>query len=694
LQKAESMSQYADLEITFRKRDEYSYGLSFRYTSPDDEADHPSQSEPVIVLDFSALKGDNADAYSQSLSAAFFTPEIRVEFDRFRAITQQKASILRVRLTIDANAPELHAVHWETLRDPSLLPSQKDAHLFTGEQIIVSRFLNSGDWRPIRLRPKAELRALLVIANPRTSANYGLAPIDVAAELAQARHAMTGISVAILGSGGAVSLNELAAKLREGFDLVYLVCHGKLVDQEPYLYLAEGKPDQGLSLVQAIRELDQRPRMVVLASCQSAGKGEVGLAGLGPRLAEAGVPAIIAMQGNIFMTTAAAFMKRFFTELLVDGQIDRAMAIARGEVRNTADYWMPVLFLRLRNGRIWYEPGFGGDSQNQFDKWKSICSAVRTGHFIPVLGPELGEELFGGTAELASSLADKNGFPMGSRERTDLSKVTHFISVNQKRSYACQAMQDEVLAQVARRIGASDAGQMTLATLLEAAVDQCRSDPDNPYRAVSELPASIYLNANYNPLLLRSIKAEGKDPEPVYACWRGEEVPQKPQPRTAKPTPEAPWVYHVFGIFGKPDSMVLTEDDFFDYLIASSRLDLLLPTLVGQLMQSSLLFLGFRLDDWRFRVLFRMIVTRPGMRTMRQMSHVGVQVNPGEQNAADVKSVRKYIESYFKGADDAPEVSIYWGTPTDFLKQLKEQMASTAGQAIAPLAQGGGDDWF
>jgi hypothetical protein len=28
------------------------------------------------------------------------------------------------------------------------------------------------------------------------------------------------------------------------------------------------------------------------------------------------------------------------------------------------------------------------------------------------------------------------------------------------------------------------------------------------------------------------------------------------------------------------------------------------------------------------------------------------------------------------------------------LKQLKEQMASTAGQAIAPLAQGGGDDWF
>jgi len=36
------MSQYADLEIGFRKRDERSYALSFRFSSPDDEVDHPA----------------------------------------------------------------------------------------------------------------------------------------------------------------------------------------------------------------------------------------------------------------------------------------------------------------------------------------------------------------------------------------------------------------------------------------------------------------------------------------------------------------------------------------------------------------------------------------------------------------------------------------------------------------------------
>jgi len=91
----------------------------------------------LITLDSAALRGDDAKAYSDVLTAAFFTPEVKAEFGRFRDITQQKSSILRVRLSIDASAPELHAVRWETLRDPYLPPEQKDAHLFTGEQIVV-----------------------------------------------------------------------------------------------------------------------------------------------------------------------------------------------------------------------------------------------------------------------------------------------------------------------------------------------------------------------------------------------------------------------------------------------------------------------------------------------------------------------------------------------------------------------------
>jgi hypothetical protein len=139
--------------------------------------------------------------------------------------------------------------------------------------------------------------------------------------------------------------------------------------------------------------------------------------------------------------------------------------------------------------------------------------------------------------------------------------------------------------------------------------------------------------------------------------------------------------------------MVLTEDDFFDYLIASSRLDLLLPTLIGRLMQSSLLFLGFRLDDWRFRVLFRLIATCPGAETMKELSHVGVQVNPDEQSFADVERTRSYIESYFRGGKSAPEVSIYWGSCADFLRQLRVNLAESSKEEPT-AASVRGDDWL
>ena len=65
------------------------------------------------------------------------------------------------------SAPELHDVRWETLRDPG-----NGASLLTNESVLFSRYLSSLDWRPAGVRPKAGLRALVVIANPSDLASY------------------------------------------------------------------------------------------------------------------------------------------------------------------------------------------------------------------------------------------------------------------------------------------------------------------------------------------------------------------------------------------------------------------------------------------------------------------------------------------------------------------------------------------
>ncbi|MCB0232332.1 MAG: CHAT domain-containing protein, partial [Anaerolineae bacterium] len=122
--------------------------------------------------------------------------------------------------------------------------------------------------------------------------------------------------------------------------VLYLVAHGKLASGRPVVFLEtpEGAADPvpGEQFVADINSLQQRPALIVLASCQSAGEGEDAssrdegaLAALGPRLAAAGIPAVIGMQGNVSMETVVQFMPVFFRELQRDGVIDRAMSVAR-----------------------------------------------------------------------------------------------------------------------------------------------------------------------------------------------------------------------------------------------------------------------------------------------------------------------------------------------------------------------------
>jgi tetratricopeptide (TPR) repeat protein len=113
----------------------------------------------------------------------------------------------------------------------------------------------------------------------------------------------------------------------------------------------------GSELITQIKELAHLPLLVVLASCQSAGQpseAETRTA-LGPRLAQVGIPAVVAMQGDISQETIAGFMSVFFRALQQDGRIDRAMSLARGRVRRQPDSWMPVLFSRLTSGVLYAE---------------------------------------------------------------------------------------------------------------------------------------------------------------------------------------------------------------------------------------------------------------------------------------------------------------------------------------------------
>ena len=316
-----------EIEIALHAQ-EKKYEVDLHFDRSDSEADTaPIRGETGLDLEALRALSDDRTEYGKALyQDVFADPKIRSGFENGCAVAEASEMPVRARLLIDQNAPELHALCWEALRDP-----KNGELLVTRERFLFSRFLSADDWRPVRFRARDEFRALVAIANPSNIGDYKpggrpLPPLDVPGETKRATDGLGKIPSLVLSATGSASFNGILSKLREGYDILFLVCHGALIEGEPRLCLEDesGKAAivPGTDLVTRLSELKQRPRLVVLASCQSAGSGADGqstddgvLAALGPRLAQAGIPAVIAMQGNVTMRTVGTFMPIFFREL-------------------------------------------------------------------------------------------------------------------------------------------------------------------------------------------------------------------------------------------------------------------------------------------------------------------------------------------------------------------------------------------
>lgn len=373
------MPTFASLEIAIEREDADRYTVQMRFTPPgSDTIIQLLKEKPILTFDFKALNRQrhNAEDYGQTLTRTLFGEKnqknsIGRAFSEACAVVKQAKATLRVRLFIGYNASKLHSLRWETLRDP-----QSDSPLLTNKWITFSRYLSGEFLISIPPPPKSNLKALVVIANPANLDPDQLAPVNVSGELARAKTGLgDDIQFTVLARlddsdevegievSGLATLQQIQDHLQRGYDILYLVAHGIFEENTPRLWLENdvGNADviSGEDLVTRLGELRQHPRLAVLASCQSAGTGdqrrssdEGALATLGPRLAQIGVPAVLAMQGNIRMRTLETFMPRFFTELQEDGRIDRAMAEARGIIRTETDWWVPVLFSRLQNNNL------------------------------------------------------------------------------------------------------------------------------------------------------------------------------------------------------------------------------------------------------------------------------------------------------------------------------------------------------
>jgi tetratricopeptide (TPR) repeat protein len=341
----------ADIDLTIRRFPDAS--LALRIELPGTKA---LLGEALVSIDPTQLLGLSADsaAYGAALTAMVFPAALREAWGRARG-----TGPVHLRIVIDdVRAPlvgALHALRWELLRDPltGAPLAQRE-----GDSLARQVLLDRADELEVAAPPtRAALRALVAVAGPADGQQrFGLAPVAVPAEAQRAMAALGEIKADLLAEAPALAtLENIAAGLREGAQLLYLVCHGRQTPQGTTLYLVGDEntaaPISGDALEAAIKGLEprRRPLLAVLIACESASQESAPLASVGPLLARAGVPAVVAMQAPISMAAAARLTARFLGELARDGRIAPALAAARKELG--AEWWVPALW--LRGERLW-----------------------------------------------------------------------------------------------------------------------------------------------------------------------------------------------------------------------------------------------------------------------------------------------------------------------------------------------------
>ena len=305
----------------------------------------------------------------------------------------------------------------------------------------------------------------------------------------------------------------------------------------------------------------------------------------------------------------------------------------------------------------------------------------------PIVGPGLAETWFGRQSDVARMWAEKLRYPFSPYDVEQFPRVSQHIARYKKLAFLRtefwaaarnhiisnyqDALTDDLLkAGIWGSPKADQAPALLIKAIQQVAAWQWDRNPKAAHLLLAKLPLPIFITTTPGNLLTYALKRLGKNPQERFCPWNNQ-IPKEICLYTDQPTVEEPLVYHLFGHFSEPRSLVLTEDDYFDFLIGvTSNKDEIPPVIRAALANSALLFLGFGIDDWGFRVLFRTLMAREGSDQLEIYRHVAAQIEPDEERLLDPQRARKLLEDYFKNM----EIDVFWGRPEEFLDALHQHL--------------------
>ena len=348
--------QYQDFNLSLSRLPDDPANVSYevRAESPAGQARGAAE---FSVVDFceqmESLKPDHLASWRQpgsDLFHAFFQDDVLLCYAESLGLAGETSGL---RIRVQAELLELITLPWELLYD-----NRRERFLALSLQTPVVR-----SWRlPVivkRLVTTPPLRVLMVIASPSDYAALSQSQEEklVKSALASLLQQLP-VDVTVLTHA---TLARLQETLRTGnFDVWHFSGHG-----EAGALLFEDRDGRGVRADAeqlAILLQDSAIRLAILNGCQTsvppvspASAGDV--KSIAASLVAAGVPAVVAMQQNIYDQAAIVFARVFYDSLADEYPIEAGVTEARKALvldygLQAAQWYTPVLFTRAPDGYL------------------------------------------------------------------------------------------------------------------------------------------------------------------------------------------------------------------------------------------------------------------------------------------------------------------------------------------------------
>jgi len=285
------------------------------------------------------------------------------------------------------------------------------------------------------------------------------------------------------------------------------------------------------------------------------------------------------------------------------------------------------------------------------EDWNTLLYTIRRENCILMLGPDIAlQEINGKNIPFSEQLAFK---------------LSEKISPEVKES-----IDKKNLAQVSQYYS-METGRNDLEAKIQLFFDQRQKLTSIIHKDLAVLPFYLIINTSPDQMYREALKIANKIPIISRYNFKGDN-----STIVEMGTTERPLIYHLYGTSDEPESMVLTENDLIDYLVALISNKKPLPdNIISELSSpnKSFLFIGFGFKHWYLRILLHVLQGRKKDSRSFALEKFNLQ-NEKEMQ----KTILFFRQSDFK-------IHIYNDDLQQFVKFLRNRYEQTSNETTKNL---------